>query len=100
MKSWLQNNDIETCSMHNEAKSAVVERFIRILKSKMYKYMASVSKNVYIVKLDVIVNKYNKIYNSTIKMKPVNVESNTYIDFNEENNKEEPKFEVGDHVKT
>ena len=99
MKSWLQDNDIETCSMHNEAKSAVVERFIRILKSKMYKYMASVSKNVYIVKLDVIVNKYNKKYHSTIKMKPVNVESNTYIVFNEENNKEEPKFEVGDHVK-
>ena len=85
--------------MHNEAKPAVVERFIRILKSEVYKYMASVSKNVYIVKFDVIVNKYNKKYHSTIKMKPVNVESNTYIVFNEENNKEEPKFEVGDHVK-
>ena len=57
MKSWLENNAIEMYSTHNEGKSAVAKRFIRILKSKIYKYMTSVSKNVYIDKLDDIVNK-------------------------------------------
>ena len=42
--------------------------------------MNSVSKNVYIYKLDDIVNKYNNTYQRTIKMKPVDVKSNTYID--------------------
>ena len=49
-------------STHNEVKSVVAERFIRTLKNKIYKYMASVSKNVYIDKLDDIVNRYNNKY--------------------------------------
>ena len=68
------------CLAHNEGKSVVAERFIRTLKNKIYKYMTSISKNVYIDKLDDIVNKYNNTYHSTIKMKPVDVKSNTYID--------------------
>ena len=88
MKSWLQNNNIEIYSIHNEGKSVVAERFIRTLKTKIYKYMTSISKNVYIDKLDDIVNKHNNIYHSTIKMKPVDVKSSTYIDFSKEiNNK-------------
>ena len=59
MKLFLWNNDIEMHSMHNEAKSVIAERFIRTLKDKIYKYMTSVSENVYIDKLDDIVNKYN-----------------------------------------
>ena len=98
MKSWLEKSDIEMCSTYNEGKSIVVERFIRILKRKNYKYVTPISKNVYIDKLDNIVNKYNNIYHRTIKMKPVNVKSSTYIDFNKENNKEDLKFKVGDHV--
>ena len=66
-------------SIHNEGKSVVAERFIRTLKTKIYKYMTSVSKNVYIDKLDDIVNKYNNTYHSNIKMKPVDVKSSTYI---------------------
>ena len=54
---------------------------------------------MYIDKLNDIVNKYNKIYHSTIKMKRVDVKSSTYIDFNKEMNKEDPKFEVGDRVR-
>ena len=73
MKSWLEKNDIEMYSTHNEGKSVVAERFIRTLKNKLYKYMTSVSKNVYIDKLDYIVDKYNNTYDSTLKMKPVNV---------------------------
>ena len=99
MKSWLQDNDIEIYTTQNEVKSVVAERFIRTLKRKINKYMTSVSKNLYINKLADIVNKYNNAYYSTIKMKPVDVKPSTYVDFNKENNKEDPKFNVGDHVR-
>ena len=79
MKSWLQNNEIEMYSTFNEERSVVAERFIRTLNNKIYKYMASVSKNVYINKLDGLVNKYNNTYNNTIKMKPLDVKSSAYI---------------------
>ena len=78
MKSFLQNNDTEMYSVHNEGKSVVTERFIKTLKNKTYKYMTSISKNVYIHKLADIVNKYNNTYHSTIKMKTADVKSNTY----------------------
>ena len=72
LKSWLEKkNAIEMYSTHNERKYVVAERFIRTLKNKTYKYMASITKNVYIDKLDYIVNKYTKINHRTIKMKPV-----------------------------
>ena len=67
-------------SIHNEGKSVVAERFIRILKTKIYKYMISLSKNVYIDKLDDIVNEYNITYHRKIKMKPADIKDNTYID--------------------
>ena len=98
MKSWLEKNYIEIYSTHNEGKSAVAERFIRTLKSNIYKYMTSTSKNVYIDKLDDTVNEYNNTYHKTIKMKSVDVKDNTYIDFDKEVNHKDPKFQVGDHV--
>ena len=73
---------------------------MRTLKNKIYKYMTSTSKNVYIDKLDYVVNKYNNTCHRTIQMKPADVNSSTYIEFNKENNKEGPKFKVGDHVRT
>ena len=81
MKSWLEKNNIEMYSTHNEGKSVFTERFIRTLKNNIYKYMTLISKNVYINKLDYIVNNYKNIYHSTIKMRPVDVKSSTYIDF-------------------
>ena len=51
-------------STHNEGKSVVAERLIRTSKNKIYKYMTSVSKNVYIDKLDDIVNKYDNTYHN------------------------------------
>ena len=72
------------CSIHNERKSVVAERFIKILKTKIYKYMTSISKNVYIDNLDDVVGEYNNAYHRTIKMKPVDVEDNTYINFKKE----------------
>ena len=86
-------------SIHNEGKSVVAERFIRTVKTKIYKYMTSISKNVYIDKLDDIVNEYNNTYHRTIKMKPVDVKDNTYIDFKKEVNDKDPKFKFGDHVR-
>ena len=86
MKSWLEKNDIEMYSVHNEGKSVITEKIFRNLKSKIYKYMTSVSRNVCIDKLDDIVNKYNNTFHSAIKMKPIDVKSNTYIDSHEDPN--------------
>ena len=88
MKSWLEKNDIGMHSTHNERKSVVAES-----------YMTSVSKNVYIDKLDDIVNKYNNLYHSIIKMKPVEVKSNIYIDYSKKINEKDPKFKIGDTVR-
>ena len=54
-------------SAHNEGKSVVAERFVRTLKNKIYEYITSSLKNVYIDKLDDIVNEYNNTYHRTIK---------------------------------
>ena len=99
IKSWLEKNDIEIYSIHNEGKFVVAERFIRTLKNKFYKCMTSISKNVYIDKLDDIVNKYNNTYNSTIKIKPVDVRSSTYFDSSKEINNKNPKFKIDDNVR-
>ena len=72
-KKWLKDNDIEMFSIHNEGKTVVAERFIRTLKNKIYKYMSSTSKNVYIYKLNDIVKEYNNTYHKSIKMKPIDV---------------------------
>ena len=57
MKSWLQDNNIKIYSTHNEGKSVVVKRFIRTVRTKIYKYMTSIWKNIYSDKLNDIVNK-------------------------------------------
>ena len=86
-------------STHNEGKSVVAERFIRTLKRKIYKYMISISKNVYIDKLDDIVDECNNAYHTTIKMKPIDIKDNTCINIDKKNNNKDPKFKVGDHVR-
>ena len=86
-------------SIHNEGKSVVAERFIRTLKNKIYKYMTAISKNVYIDKLDDVVDEYNNTYHKTIKMKPVDIKDNTYIDFEKEVNDKDSKFKIGNHVR-
>ena len=86
-------------STHNERKSVATERFIRTLKNKIYKYMTSLSKNVYIDTLYDTVNEYNNTYYRIIKMKPTDVKDNTYINTDKEVNNNDPKFQVGDHVR-
>ena len=98
-KKWLRDNDIVMYSTYNEGKSVVAERFIKTLKSKIYKYMTSISKNVYINKLSDIVNEYNNTYHTTIKMKPIDVKDNTYINTSEKINYKDPKFKVDDRVR-
>ena len=61
--------------------------------------MTSISKKVYIDKLDDIVNEYNNTYNRTIKMKTVDVDDNTYIDFEKGVNDKDPKFKIGAHIR-
>ena len=97
-KKWLKDNDLEMYSTHNEGKSVAAERFIRTLKNKIYKYMTSIH-DFNIDKLDDIVDEYNNTYHRTIKMKPIDVKDNTYIDFEKEVNDRDPKFKVGDHVR-
>ena len=99
LKKLLRDNDIVMYSTHNEGKSVVAERFTRTLKSKIYKYMTSISKNVYIDKLNGIVDEYNNTYHTTIKTKPADVKDNTYINADKEINSKDPKFKVGDRVR-
>ena len=61
--------------------------------------MTAVSKNVYFDVLDNIVNKYNSTVHRTIKMKPIDVTADSYAEYNEDWNKKDPKFKVGDHVR-
>ena len=88
-------------STYNEGKSVVAERFIRILKSKLYKHITAIGKNVYYDVLDDVVSKYNNTKHSTIKMKPIDVRDNSnkrvYID---EHNEKCSRFKVGDRVRT
>ena len=99
MRSCQQENYIAIYSAHNEGKSLVVERFIKTLKNKIYKYMTSISKNLYFDKLDDIVNQYNNKYHRTKKMKLIDVKDNTYINIDKKLNDNNPNFKVGDHVR-
>ena len=94
-KKWLANNDISMYSTYNGGKSVVAERGIRILKNKSYKHMTTVSNDV----LDDVVKKYNNTWHSTIKMKPIDVKDNTYINIDKKFDNKDPKFKVGDRVR-
>ena len=76
---------------YNEGKSVFAERFIRTLKTKIYKHMTAVSKNVYYDILN-IVDKCNNTYRRTIKIKPIDVKSNSYAEHNIDSNEKDPKF--------
>ena len=86
-------------STYSKGKSVAAERFIRTLKNKTFKHMSAFWKNVYFDVLDDIVNKYNNTVHRTIKMKPIEVTDDSYAEYNEDFNKKDPKFKVGDHVR-
>ena len=85
-------------STYNKRKSVVAERFIRNLKNKIFKHMRAVSKNVYFDVLYDIVNKYNNAVHRSIKIKPIDVTSDSYAEYNEDSDEKDPKFKVVDHV--
>ena len=94
MKSQLLDDNIETYSIRNGRKSVAAERFIRTLKNKIYRYMTSISKNVYIGKLDDIVNKYTNTYHRTIKMKSVDGNPSMYISINKKKIRKPPSLKL------
>ena len=99
-KYFLKKNNIERHSTYNKGESVVAERFIRTLKNKICKHMIAISKNVYFDVLDDIVNKYNNTVRRTIKIKPIEVMDDSYVKSSKDFNKKDPKFKVGDHVRT
>ena len=90
---------METYSTYNEGNSIVAKRFIWTQNHKIYKYMTSISRSLYIDKLDEIVNENNNIYHRTIKMKRADVKKWTNTDFNVEKNGKYPKLWIGGHVR-
>ena len=98
-KKWLKDNDKEMYSTHNEEKSVAAEKFIRTLRLKSTNtwinynyYLLIIIIMISINKLDGIVNEYNKTCHRIIKMKPVDVKDNAYIDSGKEVNDKDPKF--------
>ena len=86
-------------STYNEGKSVLAEKLIRNLKSKIFKHMTVVSQNVYFHVSDDIVNKYNNTVHRSIKIKPIDVTSDSYAEYNEDCNEKGPRVKVGDRVK-
>ena len=86
-------------STYNEGKSAIAERFIRTFKNKIFKHITAISKNVSFDVLDDIVNKYNNTVHRTIKTKPMDATDDYQAEYNEDPNKKDPKFKVGDYVR-
>ena len=81
-------------STYNKGKSVVAEGFIRTLKNKVFKHMTAISKTVYFDVLDDIVNKYNNTVHRTIKIKPIDVTSDSYAEYNEDFNKPSPNLKL------
>ena len=96
---FLKINNIEMYSTYNEGKPVVAERFIASLKNKIFKHMISVSNNVYFNVLVAIVSKYKDTVQRSIKMKPTDVISDSYVEYNEDSNKKDSKLKVGDRVR-
>ena len=86
-------------SIYKEEKSVVAERFVRTLKNKIFKHVTGVSKNVYFDVLDNIVDKYNNTVHRIIKIKLIDVTSDSYAEYSEDSNITKPKFKVGVHVR-
>ena len=98
-KDFLKINNIEMYSTYNEGKSVVAERFMRRLKNKIFKQMKAILKIVYFNVLDDIINKYNNTVHRTIKMKPIDITSDSCAEYNKNSNVAKPRFKIGDHVR-
>ena len=99
LKFFFKINNIKMHSTYNEGKFVITERFIRTLKNKIFKHMTAIPKNVYFDVLDDIINKHNNTVHKTIKMKPIDITGDSYVEYNENPNKKDSKLKVGDHVR-
>ena len=77
-RKWSKDNNIEMYSTYNEGKSVVAERFIRTSENKIYKHMTTISNNVYFDVLSDIVDEYNNTHHKTIKIKPIDIKSDSF----------------------
>ena len=93
-KRFLKMNNIEMYSMYNEGKPVVAKRFIRKLEKKIFKHMTAVSKNVCFDVLNDFVNEYNNTVHRTIKMKPIYVTSDSYVEYSGDSNKKIPNLKL------
>ena len=91
-------------STHNESKSVITERFLKAIKSEIYKKMTAndnrsyLSRSVYINKIIIIVDQYNNTYHHSINKKPINADYSASIEKIETNSKA-PKFKINDRVR-
>ena len=99
LKRFLKINGIEIYPTYNEEKSVVAERFIRMLKNKIFKHMTAISKSVYLNVLDDIVNKYKNADHKTIKIKPIDVTSDSYAKYDKDSYVTKSKLKFGDNVR-
>ena len=76
----------------------LLKDLLELLKNKICKHMAAISKNIYSDVSNDTVDEYNNTYDRTIKMKPIDVKSD-FAEYNEESNENDPEFKGGDHVK-
>ena len=95
----MKENNIEMYWTYNEGKSVVTERFIKTLKNKIFKHITAVSKNVYFDVLDDTVDNNNNTFHRIIEMKPIDVKSDCYAEYNVDSNEKDPKFKVDDHIR-
>ena len=99
MKSWQYDNKIEIYLTYNEGKCVVGERFVRTLRSNIYKYMTTTSKHGYIHRLYVRVDKCSKTYHGSLQKKPTVVKTVSYTEYGVEPNDKDPEFKVSDYIK-
>ena len=69
MQNWLNNNDILMYFAHNEGKSVMAERFIKTLKSKIYKRVTANDSNLFLPYLNKLVDRHNNTYHHSINKK-------------------------------
>ena len=96
-KKWLEDNEIRMYSTFNEKKFVVAEIFIRTYKKRFTSIRQTLQKCVNV--LNDTVDKYSNAYHNTIKMKPIDVKSNYYTEYDVDSNEKDPKFQVGDHAR-
>ena len=98
MKEWLDNKDILMYSTYKEGKSVIAERFIKILKAKIYKKMTATDSNFYFPYFNKFIDQYNNAYCHSINNKPVNADYSALTEKIQTNPKA-PKFKVNDGVR-